>query len=108
MSVNTSAASGLEGCSEAQFGLHANEPAHCPDSSKIGMAKIATPLLADPLEGSLYLAQQNANPFGSLLAGYLVAEGHGVILKQAARFDLNQSTGQITAHLRRCPAASVQ
>ena len=103
VSVNTAAASGLEGCSEAQFGLHANEPAHCPDASKIGTAKIDTPLLEDPLEGSLYQAQQNANPFGSLLAAYLVAEGHGVIIKQAAKFDLNQSTGQITATFDNVP-----
>ena len=97
VSVNTAAASGLEGCSEAQFGLHANEPAHCPDASKIGTAKITTPLLEDPLQGALYLAQQNANPFGSLLAAYLVAEGHGVIIKQAAKLDLDPNTGQITA-----------
>ncbi len=51
LSVNTSAASGLEGCSEAQFGLHANEPAHCPDASKVGTAKITTPLLEEPLKG---------------------------------------------------------
>jgi hypothetical protein len=97
VSVNTSAAAGLEGCSEAQFGLHANEPPHCPDASKIGTAKITTPLLEEPLQGVLFLAQQNANPFGSLLAAYLVAEGHGVIWKQAAKLDLNQITGQITA-----------
>ncbi len=103
VSVNTSAASGLEGCSEAQFGLHANEPPHCPDASKIGTAKIITPLLEDPLQGSLYLAQQNANPFGALLAGYLVAEGHGVIIKHAAKFDLDPSTGQVTASFENVP-----
>ncbi len=103
VSVNSSAASGLEGCSEAQFGLHANEPAHCPDASKVGTAKIATPLLEEPLQGSLYLAEQNANPFGSLLAGYVVAEGHGVILKQAARFDLDPNSGQITASFENFP-----
>ncbi len=103
VSVNTSAAAGLEGCSGAQVGLHANEPAHCPDASKIGTALITTPLLEDPLEGAFYLAEQNANPFGSLLAGYLVAEGHGVILKQAAKFDLDQSTGQLTATFEDTP-----
>jgi hypothetical protein len=103
VTVNTSTAAGLEGCSEAQIGLHANEPAHCPDASRIGTAKITTPLLEDPLEGALYLAQQKANPFGSLLAAYLMAEGHGVILKQAAKFDLNQSTGQITGTFEDVP-----
>jgi hypothetical protein len=97
MNVNTAAASGLAGCPEAQFGLHANEPAHCPDASRIGTAKITTPLLEDPLQGALYLAEQNANPFGSLLAAYVVAEGHGVIIKQAAKLDLDPNGGQITA-----------
>ena len=103
VSVNTSGAAGLEGCSEAQFGLHANEPAHCPDASKIGTAKITTSLLEDPLEGALYLAEQKSNPFGSLLAAYLVAEGRGVILKQAARLDLDPNTGQITATFENVP-----
>jgi hypothetical protein len=95
--VNTSAASGLEGCTEAQIGLDNANPASCPDSSKIGTAKITTPLLEEPLQGALYLAQQDANPFGSLLAGYVVVEGHGVTLKQAAKLDLDPGTGQITA-----------
>ena len=97
------AAAGLEGCCEAQFGLHANEPANCPDASKIGTAKITTPLLEEPLKGSIYLAEQNANPFGTLLAAYLVAEGRGVIIKQAAKFDLDPNTGQITATFDNIP-----
>ncbi len=103
VTINGAAAAGLGSCSEAQFGLHNANPVSCPDDSRIGAARIVTPMLEDPLKGSLYLAQQNANPFGSLLAGYLVAEGHGVIVKQAARFDLNQSTGQVTATFEDVP-----
>ena len=111
MAVNPAAANGLGSCSEAQFGLHTNEPAHCPDASKIGTAKITTPLLEEPLQGAIYLAEQNANPFGSLLAGYVVVEGHGVTLKQAAKLGLDPNTGQVTAtfeHVPQLPFSDVE
>lgn len=104
LSLNSSAADGLAGCSEAQVGLFSEDPIHfdtkpanCPDSSKVGTAKITTPLLPDPLEGSLFLAKQDENPFHSLLSGYLVAEGQGLTIKLAGRFDLDPQTGQVTA-----------
>ena len=34
----------------------------CPDASKIGTVKITVPVLANPLEGSVYLAAQNCQP----------------------------------------------
>lgn len=104
LSLNSSAANGLSGCSEAQIGLFSEDPVHfdtqpanCPDSSKIGTAKITTPLLPDPLEGSLFLAKQGENPFHSLVSGYLVAEGQGLTIKLAGRFELDPQTGQVTA-----------
>ncbi len=104
LSLNSSAANGLAGCSEPQIGLFSEDPVHfdtkpanCPDSSKIGTAKITTPLLPNPLEGSLFLAKQGENPFYSLVSGYLVAEGQGLTIKLAGRFDLDPQTGQVTA-----------
>jgi hypothetical protein len=104
MALNPSAGDGLAGCTEAQIGLISEGPIRfnaadpsCPDGSKLGTTKITTPLLADPLEGSLYLADPSDNPFHSLLTGYLVAKGSGVILKLAGRFDLDPQTGRITA-----------
>jgi hypothetical protein len=104
ISLNTSAADGLGACSEAEIGLTSlspvrfdSNPASCPDSSKVGTVKITTPVLDEPLEGSLYVAMQEDNPFNSLLAGYIVVKGKGVLIKQAARFDLNPRTGQIVA-----------
>jgi hypothetical protein len=104
MTLNASAAEGLNGCTEEQIGLasespirfNANEPS-CPDGSKVGTAKVTTPVLTNPIEGTLYLADPNDNPFHTLLAGYLVVQGQGVLLKIAGRFDLDPNTGQITA-----------
>jgi hypothetical protein len=108
--INAAVADGLEGCSEEEVGLVSGNPirfdgdeATCPGSSKIGTVTIVTPVLEEPLEGSMYLAEQAQNPFGALLAGYLVAEGKGVIIKQAARFELNGETGQITAIFENAP-----
>jgi hypothetical protein len=94
-SISPSAATGLGACSLEQIGLHTKDPAACPDSSKLGTVEIDTPLLSSPLEGSIFLGKQNENPFGSLIALYVVAEGHGVILKLPGRVDLDPVTGRI-------------
>jgi len=90
--------SGASGCGEAQFALDSGEPAMCANTSKVGLVKIDTPLLARPLEGAVFLATPNANPFGALVALYVVAEEpvSGVRIKLAGQIDLNPVTGQPT------------
>lgn len=95
--VSPSGADGLQACSLEQVGLSDPGPALCPDASKIGTVSIDTPVLSQPLEGSVYLAQQNANPFNSLLALYLVADGEGVRVKLAGKVTADPSTGDLTA-----------
>lgn len=109
--VNPSAASGLGGCSSSQIGLLGTEfeakfpihftdaPARCPKSSKIGKLRIETPLLSHPIDGSVYLATQEDNPFGSLLAMYLVAEDpeSGTIIKLPGEVSADPSTGDLVA-----------
>ena len=97
VAVNAAAANGLGSCSEAQFGLNNDNPVSCPDDSRVGLGEIVTPLLEPPLTGSIYLAQQNANPFGSLLAIYMVVEAQGVTIKVAGKIDTDPNTGQVTA-----------
>ena len=104
MAVNPSSADGLGSCSRDQIGLVSmpgSAPAFdrfagsCPQSSKIGSVVIDTPLLADPLEGSVYVAQQADNPFGSLFALYFEIEGPGLRIKLAGEVKTNPNTGQI-------------
>jgi hypothetical protein len=103
MVINPSAANGLGACAEAQFGLHNANPVVCPQVSKVGVAEALSPALNKPLVGSVYVAQQTRNPFGSLLALYLVLEGEGVLIKQAGEVHLDPVTGQITTTFSEVP-----
>jgi hypothetical protein len=68
----------------------------CSDESKIATATIRTPLLAHPIEGAVYIASQNENPFGSLIALYLIAEDpmSGTLIKLPGEVRLCQAPGE--------------
>ncbi len=125
--ISPSAADGLQACpqlhgkeavkeerehkrEEVGIDLESDAPANCPDASKIATVKIKTPLLEGELEGAVYLASpQNfaglpENPFGSLIAMYLVAEepATGVLVKLAGKVSLSE-TGQITTTFENTP-----
>jgi hypothetical protein len=96
MSVNPSSADGLGSCSPAEIGLDSDATPRCPDTSKIGTVEVDTPLLDEPLTGSVYVAKQNDNPFNSLLAIYIVVEGPGVLIKLPGHVEADPNTGQLT------------
>lgn len=111
VSLNPAFAQGLKGCSEEQIGLigtgfPAPNPIHfdtelpsCPAASKIGAATIRTPLFEVPLHGSIFLAGQRDNPFGSDYAIYVSIEerAQGVVAKLPGRVELDQATGRVSA-----------
>jgi hypothetical protein len=105
MTANPSAAVGQGVCSEAQLAAASPTDPGCPGDSKLGAAKITTPLLDESLEGSLYLAEPYENPFGSLLAAYLVirSERFGIAITQAGKIDPNPVTGQLTTSFTEIP-----
>jgi hypothetical protein len=129
VALNPAGADGLEACSNMEIGFERVnpqtgtdeftpklpeplEPGHnldalgfCSDASKIGTVKITTPILKHPLEGAVYLAAQDENPFGSLVAMYIVAEEpeSGVLVKLPGEVSLNAATGQITSTFLNTP-----
>jgi hypothetical protein len=103
MTVNAAAANGRDACSFAQVGIDDPNPVSCPSSSRLGSVEIVSPLLASPLEGSVYLAKQGENPFGSTLAMYLVAEAEGVFLKLPGKVEVDPATGQIAVTFDESP-----
>ncbi len=130
VAINPAGADGLEACSEglagftgftefnaefepgvktATFTPEMPEPTEpgmnfCPNGSKIGTVKVKTPLLEHELEGTVYLAAQSANPFGSLVAMYLIVEDpfSGSLIKLTGEVALSE-TGQIITTFKNTP-----
>jgi hypothetical protein len=77
-------------------GMNLEALGFCPNASKIGTVRIVSPLIKDPVVGSVYLASQNANPFGSLVAAYIVAEDpvSGTVVKLPGRVSLCENAGE--------------
>ena len=105
VALNPAAADGLAACPLEAIGLQSALPPSCAESSKVATIKIKTPLLPNPLEGAAYLATQNSNPFGSLVALYIYATDpvSGISAKATGEVLENQATGQLTAHFEEDP-----
>jgi hypothetical protein len=103
LALTPASADGLQGCTPAEIGMNNASQPTCPDASKIGTAEIDSPISADPLTGSIYLAQPNDNPFNSLVAIYAVAQADGVLVKLAGHVQADPSTGQLTTTFDNSP-----
>ena len=118
MQANPGAANGLAVCSASGVGFEGSqEPeqlgnesfnafaASCPEAAKIGTVNIKTPLLENELTGSLYLAEQDTNPFASPLVLYMIAEDpvSGTRVKLAGEVRLDPRTGQLVSSFRNTP-----
>ena len=116
MTVDPSAADGLEACSNAQFGLGSTvEPAvqaTCPSASQIGTVKIITPLLEKPLAGEVFIGEPECSPCSATdaEAGHIVrlflqvrSQERGVIVKLAGHVSANPVTGRLQATFTQQP-----
>jgi len=124
MQANAGAANGLSACTVEESGFSgfngdtggtlggeleaqhfSGGPVACSEDSKIGNVKIKTPLLPNPLEGFVYVASQDTNPFASPLVLYLIAEDpvSGVRIKLAGEVSINQTTGQLVSDFKNTP-----
>jgi hypothetical protein len=97
LTSSPSANGGLEACSPAQIGIGSvqeseRQPA-CPAASKVGYLEVSTPLFEHPLQGEIYLAQQETVQ-GALVGVYLVLDdpATGVLVKLVAHLELGGET----------------
>jgi len=108
LGVNPSAASGLQACSDAQFGQGTRNKVACPPGSKIGSVEIDTPPLPDgTLKGDVYLAtQQSRDPeSGDEYRIFIDAESEarGLSIRLLGNVKANAQTGQLTAQVKEAP-----
>ncbi len=128
MSLSLPSGNGLRGCPESgpegidlyeetpgQNGQPQPSAGHCPRASRIGAAKIVTPLLKAPLEGSVYLAQPQCAPCdeaqveeGQLMRVYVEAEGSGINLKLRGVVEVGGLVGRVRAEAPPTPLAPGQ
>jgi Domain of unknown function DUF11 len=94
---------------------------HCPESSQVGTVQIVTPVLKNPLEGHLYIAQPKCGGpgqpactpadarNGSLFGLYLEAgsEEAAAVVKLAGSVSVNPATGRLTARFLENPQLPV-
>jgi hypothetical protein len=99
VAISAPSVDGLQACTDAQLGLSSDGPAACADASKIGTVRVETPLLDEPLTGSIYLGdQQSQDPeSGEMYRIFLVAKGPGSLVKLRGAVRADKATGQLTA-----------
>ena len=91
VAINPGQAAGLQACQETEATLKLNDSApECPAASKVGVDEIETPLLHKPLQGNVYILQDNPPDLQLLV----VASGEGVNVKLIGHVHLT-STGQL-------------
>jgi hypothetical protein len=109
LTINPSLGAGLGACSAAEFAREsaASEPgAGCPSDSKIGTVTLKGVLgLAETLQGAVYVASPADNPFGSLLALYVVARSprRGLLVRSVGKLDPNPRSGRLVAGFEDLP-----
>ncbi|MGC1167227.1 MAG: hypothetical protein WA862_14090 [Solirubrobacterales bacterium] len=108
MGLNPSAATGLQACSDAQFGKGTRSIVSCPLPSKIGTVTIASPPLPDgPLTGNVYVGtQQGRNPeSGTLYRIFInaVSPRYGVDVRLVGNVRANAQSGQLTTTITDAP-----
>jgi hypothetical protein len=112
LTINASEATGLGVCSEADLARETYDSAPnvgCPESSKIGNVTAISPVADHQPEGSLYLAKPYENPFGSLLALYMVLKipDRGVLVRLKGEVHPDPATGQLIATFDDAPQLPV-
>ena len=102
VTLDPSVASGLQGCTDEQFGMGAATPQSCPDASVLGTTEVDTPVLPAPLFGHAYVGQPLP---GNAYRIFLDVQGDSLDVKLEGTVTPDPVTGQITATFRNLPQA---
>jgi hypothetical protein len=107
MTLNPSAANGLEACAPAQIGIGTRQAVACPGGAKIGTVTLNVPgLPSGSLEGNIYLGGPPSGPItGPPYTIYLDAESvrYGVSVRLEGEVVPNATTGRLTATFSKNP-----
>jgi hypothetical protein len=114
LDVSPSSATGLQACSDAQFGLASdpNQPGSCPAASQIGTVLVHTPLLEEAIPGQVFLGAPECGPCSAADAqsGRMVrlfvqlhSDRYGITLKAPGTVSLNPVTGQLVSTFKELP-----
>ncbi len=95
----------LEGCTDAQFAKDSAAPASCPAGAQIGTVNFSSPLVDQPLDGKVFLAQPGDGT--PLIRIFIVAEQSGAAdalrIKLTGVVEPDAQTGQIRTTLDGIP-----
>lgn len=108
LTLNPAAASGLEACSDAQFGKGTNAPIACPPGSELGTVAIeAAQLPPGSLTGHVYVGQplSNSPESGQEYRIFMAAESarYGVGVRLEGHVYANTTTGRLTTAVLEAP-----
>jgi hypothetical protein len=106
LTLNPSAAHGLEACAPGQVHFETKEAAACPGGSRIGSVNIETDLPKGSLAGGVYLAAPKGTPItGPPYSIYIVAESkYDVKVKVEATVTPDPATGRLKVEVVNSPA----
>lgn len=117
MGLNPSAASGLQVCSDEQFGKGTRDPVACPPQSRVGTVTIESPPLPEeegegpPLQGPVYVGKQlsrdptSGNEYRIFVNA--VSERYGVDVRLVGNVRADPQTGQLATTIAGTPQVPV-
>jgi hypothetical protein len=115
MGINPSAATGLEVCTDEEFGKGTTNPVACPGGSIIGQVRIESPPLQDAaepqpeedLEGNVYVGKQlSRDPLsGEEYRIFIEAKSdrYGISVRLIGKVKANPVTGQLSTTIAEAP-----
>jgi hypothetical protein len=98
--VNPDAADGQGACADSQANFGNEQPAECPDRSKIGTFAVISSALEGPLSGAIYIGEPKP---GDQYRLFMIADGFGIHAKFVGSLKPDPQTGRVTAYIEGLP-----